>query len=116
VSLALRKENRVESYRIGSNLGKEFTTTPQFRYLKCISSNKTLVIVFISTEFMNIWNTIRSRHRVVIIATGYRLDDRGIGVRIPVESRIFSSPRRPDRLWGPPSILPNGYRKFFPRR
>jgi hypothetical protein len=25
-----------------------------------------------------------------------------VGVRVPVESRIFSSPRRADRLWGPP--------------
>jgi hypothetical protein len=37
------------------------------------------------------------------IATGYGLDDRGVGVRVPVGSRIFSSPSRPDRLWGPPS-------------
>jgi hypothetical protein len=29
------------------------------------------------------------------IATGYGLDDRGVGVRVPVESRIFSFPRRP---------------------
>jgi hypothetical protein len=44
---------------------------------------------------------VRSRDSVVGIATGYRLDDRGVGVRVPVGSRIFSSPRRPDRLWGP---------------
>jgi hypothetical protein len=50
------------------------------------------------------------RDSVVGIATGYRLDDRGFGVRVPVRSRIFSSPRRPDRLWGPPSLLSNGYR------
>jgi hypothetical protein len=31
-------------------------------------------------------------------ATGYGLDDRGVGVRVPVGSRIFSSSRRPDRL------------------
>jgi hypothetical protein len=37
------------------------------------------------------------------IATGYGLDDRGVGGRVPVRSRIFSSPRRPDRLCGPPS-------------
>jgi hypothetical protein len=35
------------------------------------------------------------------IATGYGLDDRRVGVRVPVRSRISSAPRRPDRLWGP---------------
>jgi hypothetical protein len=45
---------------------------------------------------------------IVSIATDYGLDDGGVGVRIPVESRIFSSPHRPDRLWGPPSLLYNG--------
>jgi hypothetical protein len=39
------------------------------------------------------------------IATGYRLDDRGVGVQVPIRSRIFSSPCRPDRLWGPPNLL-----------
>jgi hypothetical protein len=34
---------------------------------------------------------------VVGIATGYGLDFRGLGDRVPVGSRIFSSPRRPDR-------------------
>jgi hypothetical protein len=42
-----------------------------------------------------------SRDSVVGIATDYGLDDRGVGVRVPVGSRIFSSPPRPDRLWGP---------------
>jgi hypothetical protein len=32
------------------------------------------------------------------IATGYGLDDQGVEVGVPVGSRIFSSPRRPDRL------------------
>jgi hypothetical protein len=57
-----------------------------------------------------------SRNSVVCIATGYGLDDRGVGVRVPVELRIFSSPRRPDRLWGPPTQPPIQWlRGFFPR-
>jgi hypothetical protein len=52
----------------------------------------------------------RSRGSVVGIATGYRLDGRGVGVRVPVGLRIFFSPSRPDRLWGPPNLLSNGYR------
>jgi hypothetical protein len=57
-----------------------------------------------------IYSLLRSRDSAVGIATGYGLDDRGVGVRVPVGSRIFSSPRRPDRLWGPPNLLSNGYR------
>jgi hypothetical protein len=44
------------------------------------------------------------------IATGYGLNVRGVGVRVPVWSRMFSSPRRPYRLWGPPNLLSNVYR------
>jgi hypothetical protein len=39
-----------------------------------------------------------SRDSAVGIATSYGLDDRGVGVRVPVGSRIFTSPNRPDRL------------------
>jgi hypothetical protein len=47
------------------------------------------------------------------IATGYGLDDQGVGVRVPVGARILSS-SCPDRLWGPPSFLCNGYWGLFP--
>jgi hypothetical protein len=55
-----------------------------------------------------------SRDSLVVTATGYGLDGRGVGVRVPVGSRIFSSPRRPDRLWGPPNLLCKAYWGFFP--
>jgi hypothetical protein len=52
------------------------------------------------------YNTyMRSRDSVVGIATGYGLDDWGVGVPVPVESRIFSSPRprstQPPIQWVP---------------
>jgi hypothetical protein len=50
-----------------------------------------------------------SHDSAVGIATGYRLDNREVGVRVPVVSRIFTSPCHPDRLWGPSKFLFNGY-------
>jgi hypothetical protein len=67
------------------------------------------IYVYIYTVFYRSWDS------AVSIATGYVMEDRGIGVRVPVVSRIFSSPYRPDRFWGPPNLLPNGYRGFFRR-
>jgi hypothetical protein len=53
--------------------------------------------------------------RVVGIATDYGLDDREVGVRIPVGSTIITSPYRPDQLWGPPNLLSSEYWLLFPR-
>jgi hypothetical protein len=51
----------------------------------------------------------------VSIVSDYGLDDRTIGVRSPAGAKDFSSILCPDRLWGPPSLLYNGYRGSFPR-
>jgi hypothetical protein len=63
---------------------------------------------------MHLFKTI-SWDSTVGIATGYVLDDRGVGFRVPVGSRIFCSPRHSDQLWGPPSFLSNGYCELFRR-
>jgi hypothetical protein len=52
------------------------------------------------------------RDSSVGIETGYGLDGQS---SIPAEVRFFSSPQRPDRLWGQPSLLSNGYRELFRR-
>jgi hypothetical protein len=39
------------------------------------------------------------------VANGYGLDERGVGVQLSVESRIFISPYSPDRLLSPPNLL-----------
>jgi hypothetical protein len=62
---------------------------------------------------MNINHTNRSRDSAVGRATGYRMDDREVAVRVPVGPRIFTSPCRPDRLWGRASLLCDGYRELF---
>jgi hypothetical protein len=62
----------------------------------------------ITFDIYYLWN--RSRGSAVGIATGYGLDDWGVGVRVPVGSRISTSPNRPDRLCGSPNLLSNAYR------
>jgi hypothetical protein len=47
------------------------------------------LLVFFNVTYLN-----RSRESVVGIATGYGLDERGVGFRVPVESRIFSTSSR----------------------
>jgi len=48
-------------------------------------------------------------------ALGYGLDYRGSRVGFPEGGwGFFPSPPRPERLWGPPSLLSNGYRELFP--
>jgi hypothetical protein len=49
----------------------------------------------------------RIRDSSVSISTGYGLGGPG---SIPGVQKFFSSPQRPDRLWGAASLLSNGYR------
>jgi hypothetical protein len=64
-------------------------------------------------KYLPLCLSTRSRDSLVGIVTGYGLDSR---CSIPGRGkRIFSTPQRTDRLWGPLSLLSNRYRGLFPR-
>jgi hypothetical protein len=73
--------------------------------------NCTMNTVYICTIY-NIYKG--SQDSVVGIATGYRLDDRGLGVRVLVGSRIFSMSSRPavgstqSHIQWVPGLFPRG--------
>jgi hypothetical protein len=61
--------------------------------------------------YEKVWGTVRSQGSSVSIVSGYGLEDQVIRVRSPAEARGFFSSKTlcPDQLWGPPSLLSNGY-------
>jgi hypothetical protein len=85
-----------------------FCTKIKFLYLDTLREklarniNYHILIISIYISIIESWVS------AVGIATGYGLDDHG--------SEIFTSPCRPDRLWGPLSLLYNGYRGLVPRK
>jgi hypothetical protein len=58
---------------------------------------------------------VRSRVSSGSIVSDYGLDDRANRGSTPARDKgFFLQPLSPDRLWGPPSLLYNGYRGSFP--
>jgi hypothetical protein len=90
------------------------TTRRQIPEIVLFSALQHLQVIYRACIFAAYCVSRRSRDSVVGIATGYRLDDRGVGVPVIVGSRIFSSPRPPGMLWRPLNLLSIGYRGFFP--
>jgi hypothetical protein len=69
----------------------------------------SLIVDSINSDWIVLPFCVRSQDGVVGIATGYRLNNQGVGVRVPVGPRIFSTICHPDCLWGPPKFLSRGY-------
>jgi hypothetical protein len=52
-------------------------------------------------------------HNITVdVTAGYGLDG---PASVPDSARFLSSPQCPDRFWGPPSLLSNGYRGLYLR-
>jgi hypothetical protein len=73
-------------------------------------SSETLVPPVLISKSAPIQRSLMTTAVGYNILSHWRIEDRGIGVWVPVGPRIFSSPRCPDRLWGPPNLLSNGNR------
>jgi hypothetical protein len=58
----------------------------------------TLLCMTRSRKYISLYRIDRSRDSAVGITTGYGLHDTGVGVRVPVEPRIFFSSQRSDRF------------------
>jgi hypothetical protein len=56
---------------------------------------------FIRSDLTKIINCIGG---VVSVAIAFGLDNREVGVKVLVGSRILTSPYPPDQLWGPPNL------------
>jgi hypothetical protein len=73
----------------------------------------TVILIYPRRECIIIMLSLRVRwDSSVGIATGCRLEGRSSVSN--KRKRFFSRPQRPDQLWGPPSLLFNGYRRLFP--
>jgi hypothetical protein len=74
---------------------------------ECTSSHENISFFYSSANNYNrlIEITMPSSSSIV---SDYGLDDRAIGIRSPAGAKGFFL--YPDRLWGPPSLLYNGYR------
>jgi hypothetical protein len=69
--------------------------------------------IFLLVRFKLTPEVNRRRNSSVGIASDYWLTGRS---SIPGRGKRFlSTPQRPDRLWGPPSLLSKGYRQLLLR-
>jgi hypothetical protein len=84
----------------------------QCRYIRY--KKRRLMTVFYAFKIMYVcYLTGESRDSSVGTVMGYRLDGRDL---TPGRNKIFFSKSQcPDRHWGPPSLLSNGYRELFLR-
>jgi hypothetical protein len=82
----------------GSFSKKNHTNLGMYKNNQSVTLRINLFNTSLLNKILYVIAVARSRVSVVGIATSYGLDDRGLGVRVPMGSIIFFPPDRPDRL------------------
>jgi hypothetical protein len=94
---------------------KDQTRRRIYRHVVPVTSLPQSLLTVYNISYVNTCGISSTYSSVVGMVTGYELDDQGVGVEVPVGARIFNSLCRPGKLWGPSSLLSNGYRGLLPR-
>jgi hypothetical protein len=77
-----------------------------FSFLYFLSTSFLITSSYIKSNFNYSTSDLPYVYSAVGTATGYRLDNRGVGGRVPLEAIFFSFPQRSDRFWAHPTSYP----------
>jgi hypothetical protein len=91
----IRLINNLKRGMTFSNKCNLLNATENIIYTKVIFSNTSTSVYLVKDCFIE-----KNRDSTVGTATGYGLNDRGVGVRVLMGARIFTSLSSPDLLWG----------------
>jgi hypothetical protein len=92
---------------------RSYTSTPQYVFMALCSAKSTGTASPLPLLLLNWYTLNRNRSSSVRIMTRLWVGRPEFDNSQGQLRDVFSSPPRPDQLWGPPSLLSNGYRCYL---